>query len=202
MSGHLREIDAASAKHWLDLGKAKLFDIREADEFRREHIAGAQLLPSAQLIKAVPNGNDQGSDPEIRIAIFHCNSGQRTREAASDILRCGYDEIYALQGGLSGWKSAGLATELNRKAPISLQRQVQMTAGSMVVMGILLAWLISPWFALLSGFVGAGLVFAGLTNTCALARLLAQLPYNRRAEKRDEAQTATNLTDVQIVNRP
>lgn len=182
MSGPLQEIDAVTAKSWLDQGKAQLFDIREADEFHREHIAGARLAPRAE-IKVTDAGNDRA---EATIAIFHCNSGQRTREAADQIRSCGYLEAYALEGGLSGWKSAGLATELNRKAPISLQRQVQITAGSMVVIGILLAWLVSPWFALLSGFVGAGLVFAGISNTCALARVLALLPYNRRENRATE----------------
>ena len=176
MSGALREIDAVTAKAWLDQGKAQLFDIREADEFHREHIAGARLAPRAALDDSL-SGQD---DSQTLVAIFHCNSGQRTREAARQILDCDYQEAYALKGGLAGWKAAGLATELNRKAPISLQRQVQITAGSMVVIGLLLAWLVSPWFALLSGFVGAGLIFAGLSNTCALARILALLPYNRR----------------------
>lgn len=190
MSGALREIDAATAKSWLDQGKAQLFDIREADEFHREHIAGARLVPRAE-IKGTEAGNDSAG---AMIAIFHCNSGQRTREAAGQIQSCGYLEAYALEGGLSGWKSAGLATELNRKAPISLQRQVQITAGSMVVIGILLAWLVSPWFALLSGFVGAGLVFAGISNTCALARILALLPYNRR-----ETTTAQKLSTTAAI---
>ena len=176
MPSALREIDAVTAKTWLDEGKARLFDIREADEFHREHIAGAQLAPQATLEGTVSSRDEA----RTLIAIFHCNSGQRTREAAPRILDCDYLEAYALKGGLAGWKAAGLTTELNRKAPISLQRQVQITAGSMVVIGLLLAWLISPWFALLSGFVGAGLIFAGLSNTCALARILALLPYNRR----------------------
>ncbi len=176
MSGALQEVDAVTAKSWLDQGKARLFDIREADEFHREHIPGAQLIPRAELEGWKPGQDETGT----RIAVFHCNSGQRTREAGSQIQSCGYPEVYALKGGLAAWKSAGLTTELNRKAPISLQRQVQITAGSMVVIGLLLAWLVSPWFTLLSGFVGAGLIFAGLSNTCALASILAQMPYNRR----------------------
>lgn len=190
MTGTLREIDAVTAKNWLDQGKARLFDTREADEFHREHIAGAHLAPRAEI-----NQTNGGSDSaETTIAIFHCNSGQRTREAAGEIQSCGYLEAYALEGGLAAWKTAGLATELNRTAPISLQRQVQITAGSMVVIGILLAWLVSPWFALLSGFVGAGLVFAGVSNTCALARILALLPYNRRENTAAETLSPKTVT--------
>ena len=71
-------------------------------------------------------------------------------------------------------------TERSARAPISLQRQVQMVAGSLIVAGTLLGAFVSPWFLLLSGFVGAGLTFAGITNTCGMAMLLAKLPYNQR----------------------
>lgn len=168
MPEKLRTIDVVTAKAWLDQGRAQLFDIREADEFQREHIEAA-----TPMRRAVPEDIEE-------IAIFYCNSGQRTGAAAAEIVACGYREVYALKGGLTAWKAAGFDTKLNPKAPISLQRQVQIAAGGMIVTGLLLAWLLSPWFALLSGFVGMGLVFAGITNTCALARLLSLLPYNRR----------------------
>jgi rhodanese-related sulfurtransferase len=79
------------------------------------------------------------------------------------------------------WKRAGYPVVRDPKAPISLFRQVQIVAGSLVLLGTVLGATVSPWFLLLSGLVGAGLVFAGVTNTCAMGMLLAQLPYNRRA---------------------
>ena len=72
-------------------------------------------------------------------------------------------------------------TVVNRKMPISIQRQVQITAGMMVLIGVVLGFVVSPWFFLLSGFVGAGLTFAGVSGTCAMASLLALMPWNRRA---------------------
>ena len=69
---------------------------------------------------------------------------------------------------------------MNRKAPISIMRQVQIVAGTLVLLGVLLGWLVSPWFFALSAFVGAGLTFAGISGTCAMANLLGFLPYNRR----------------------
>ena len=180
MPEKLPNIDAVTAKTWLDQGRARLFDIREADEFRRERIETASLMPPAKAGENAQAELDAAPEDREEIAIFYCNSGQRTGAAASEILACGYREVYALKGGLAGWKAAGFETKLNPKAPISLQRQVQIAAGGMIVAGLLLAWLLSPWFALLSGFVGMGLVFAGVTNTCALARLLGLLPYNRR----------------------
>lgn len=173
----LNTIDAADAKQWLESGRAVLIDIREADEFAREHIPGARLVPLSGFDAAdFPQGKEKA-------AIFHCASGSRTAQAAPRILGKGFKEVYQLSGGLAGWKQAGFQTRLNRKMPISLQRQVQITAGSLVLLGVVLGWLISPWFFLLSAFVGGGLTFAGLSGTCALASLLAQLPYNRRALK-------------------
>ena len=85
-----------------------------------------------------------------------------------------------MKDGLAGWKRSGLPTRVNRKAPISILRQVQIIAGSLVLLGVLLGWLVSPWLYGLSGFVGAGLAFAGISGTCAMAKLLRLLPYNRR----------------------
>lgn len=90
-------------------------------------------------------------------------------------------EVTHLQGGIEQWKQKGYQTVVNRRAPISMMRQVQIVAGSLVVMGTVLGALVSPWFLVLSGFVGAGLVFSGVTNSCAMAILLTKLPYNQRA---------------------
>lgn len=170
----LQTIDPQTAKTWLEREQALLFDIRESDEFAREHILGAHLVPLS--------GFDAADFPEEhdKIAVFHCASGTRTAEAAGRILQRGFKQVYQLEGGLAGWKRAGLATHVNRKAPISIMRQVQIVAGSLVLLGVLLGWLASPWFFGLSAFVGAGLAFAGLSGTCAMARILALLPYNRR----------------------
>lgn len=170
----LKTIDAAAAKQWLDAGRAVLIDIRESDEYAREHIPGAHLVPLSGFDAAdFPNLGD-------KIAVFHCSSGSRTAQAAPRILGRGFREVYQLSGGLAGWQRAGFETRRNRSMPISLQRQVQIVAGSLVLLGLLLGWLVSPWFVLLSAFVGAGLTFAGLSGTCGLANLLARLPYNRR----------------------
>jgi len=170
----LEKIDAAKAKMLLDSGKAVLIDIRESDEFAREHIPGAHHVPlSGFSPKDFPG--DRG-----KIAIFHCASGARTASAAPQILSSGFAEVYMLEQGLTGWKKAGQITIVNRKMPISIQRQVQITAGTMVLIGVVLGFAVSPWFFLLSGLVGAGLTFAGLSGTCAMASLLAVMPWNRR----------------------
>lgn len=174
----LNRIDAVKAKSLLDSGRAVLIDIRESDEFAREHVPGAHHVPlSGFSPKDFPQDRD-------KIAIFHCASGARTAGAAPQILGTGFAEVYQLDQGLGGWKKAGLATVVNRRMPIPIQRQVQITAGLMVLTGVILGFALSPWFFLLSGFVGAGLTFAGISGTCAMASLLAVMPWNRRASRR------------------
>jgi rhodanese-related sulfurtransferase len=167
-------VEAKTLRTWLDRDEAVLIDVREPDEYAREHIPGARLVPLSGF-----NPSDFESDP-AKIGVFHCGSGARTANEASRILKTGFGEVYQLSGGIQGWKQAGLPVNFNSKAPISLMRQVQITAGSLIVLGVILAVFVSPWFMALSGFVGAGLVFAGLSGTCAMASLLALMPWNRQ----------------------
>ena len=90
-------------------------------------------------------------------------------------------ETYVLEGGIEAWKKAGLPTAVDRSQPIEINRQVQIAAGSLVLAGVVLGALVSPGFYLLSGFVGAGLTFAGISGFCGMARLFALMPWNRRA---------------------
>ena len=85
-----------------------------------------------------------------------------------------------VEGGLDAWRKAGLTVALDRSQPIDIQRQVQIGAGSLVVLGVVLGVLVHPGFLALAGFVGAGLVFAGVTGFCGMAKLLAVMPWNRR----------------------
>ena len=91
----------------------------------------------------------------------------------------GYTDIAHLDGGLAAWKAARFTTTVDVSQPISIMRQVLIVAGSLTLAGAILAWVISPWFILLSAFVGAGLMFAGITDTCMMAMLLTKLPYNQ-----------------------
>ncbi|MFM6158991.1 MAG: rhodanese-like domain-containing protein, partial [Sphaerospermopsis kisseleviana] len=110
----------------------------------------------------------------------YCQSGNRSNKAAQKLIQAGFTDFSQLQGGMTAWKQSGYPTKVNKNAPISLMRQVQIVAGTLVFTGTILGAFVSPWFLILSGFVGAGLVFAGVTNTCAMGVLLAKLPYNQR----------------------
>ena len=112
----------------------------------------------------------------------NAQSGNRSAQAANKLLTSGVETVIHLEGGLNAWKQSGYAIQANRNAPISMFRQVQIVAGSLVFIGTILGAFVSPTFLVLSGFVGAGLVFAGVSNTCAMAALLAKLPYNQQGK--------------------
>ncbi len=167
-------ITPAEARRRLDSGAAILVDIREPMEHTRESIPGARLHSLSSFDAAALRGQ---AAPAL---IFHCQSGKRTCDNAERLLACGAPEAYILQGGLSGWKAAGNATTIDRSKPSVLQRQVQIAAGALIVLGLLLAWLVSPLFIALSAFVGAGLIFAGVSGWCGMAKLLGVMPWNRK----------------------
>lgn len=170
----IQEIDAQTLKQWLDDRAVTLVDVRETVEHATERISGAKLHPLSQF-------DPQKLHPvEGKPLVLYCQSGNRSTQAAQKCVAAGFDSVIHLRGGISTWKSAGYGVEKSQNAPISLFRQVQIVAGSLVFLGTVLGVLVSPNFLLLSGFVGAGLVFAGITNTCAMGLLLAKLPYNQR----------------------
>ena len=174
-SSSLPSVDARTLHAWLEKSEAVLIDVREPDEHARERIAGARPAPLSRF-----EPQSLGAEPG-RILVFHCNSGNRTAQA-SDLLRASGPEVYQLAGGLQAWKRAGLPVISDPRAPLPIMRQVQIAAGSLVLLGVALALLISPWFMALSAFVGAGLVMAGITGFCGMANLLQHMPWNHPRE--------------------
>ena len=171
----LEAIDAVTTKTWLDAGTAVLVDVREPTEHAGEHIPGARLCP---LSSFDPVRVPQEAGKKL---VLHCVMGQRSAQAGQKLLEAGRTEVYNLQGGIQAWKEAGYPTErTTTQAPISLPRQVQIVAGSLVLLGTVLGAWVSPWFLVLSGFIGAGLAYAGLSGTCSMAMLLARCPWNQR----------------------
>lgn len=169
----LKPIAPRELKRRLDDGSAVLIDIREADEFAREHIVGARLAPLSGFDR------HDFEREHGKAVVFTCRSGNRTAASASRIIAKGFAETYVLGGGVDAWKAAGLPVHLDRSAPIDLQRQVQICAGALVLGGVVLGYAFSPWFFALSGAVGAGLLQAGVTGFCGMARLLRVMPWNR-----------------------
>lgn len=173
MTASLRKLSPQAVRERLDTGRAVLVDIREPDEYARSHIKGALSQPLSQWEKA-----HLTIDPDADV-IFTCRSGMRTAGACDRLAARVTGEAFVLDGGLNAWEKAGLPVETDADAPLEIMRQVQIAAGSLVLIGVLLGFLVAPaWFGL-SAFVGAGLTFAGVTGFCGMARLLMLMPWNR-----------------------
>ena len=175
MTGVLHKLSPLEVQARIAAGRAVLVDIREADEFARSHVPGARSQPLSAFEQA-----HLAIDPDADV-VFTCRTGMRTAGACDRLAARVSGDAYVLDGGLDAWAKAGLPVEENHKAPMELNRQVQIAAGAMILTGVILGFLVAPgWFGL-AGFVGAGLTFAGLSGTCALARVLMLMPWNRRA---------------------
>ena len=170
----MQRIDAQAAADLVRRG-AVLVDIRERDEFAREHIPGARHRPLAGLDTLPAEAGD------AQVVIFHCRSGRRTAGNADALRRVAGDgcTAYLLDGGIDAWKQAGLPVARDAAQPLELNRQVQIAAGSLVLLGAILGFTVAPAWHGLSAAIGAGLVFAGVSGFCGLARVLVWLPWNR-----------------------
>ena len=152
-------------------------DIRSPDEYRREHIAGARCIPPAEAA-----GTLTEAAAGTQALVFYCLSGMRTAQAAAALAAAADGRTaYIREGGLQAWKKAGLPTVADRSAPIGIMRQVQIGAGSLVLFGVIGGMLFTPALYWLAAFVGAGLLTAGLTGFCGMAKLLSQMPWNKAA---------------------
>lgn len=150
---------------------ATLIDIRGADEHARSRIPGARNAPLGSTL-------DLGDAPAV---IYHCRSGMRTDANAAQLAAASPCQAYLLEGGIDAWRAAGLPVIDDAKAPLEIMRQVQITAGLLVLAGVILSLTMAPGWIGLSAFVGAGLTFAGVSGWCGMAKLLALMPWNRRA---------------------
>jgi rhodanese-related sulfurtransferase len=173
MTATLLSLPPAEVRARLENGRAVLIDIREADEFARSHVPGARSLPLSGWEGA---NLPAAAGTEV---IFTCRSGMRTAGACDRLAARVPGPAYVLDGGLDAWGKAGLPLAVDHDAPLEIMRQVQIAAGSLVLAGVLLGWLVAPGFFALAAFVGAGLTFAGATGFCGMARLLMLAPWNR-----------------------
>ena len=157
----------------LSKGNHLLVDIREADEFARESIPGAKNVPMSELASC--------DCPEGATLVFHCKSGMRTQMAAPQLAEWAGRDILILDGGIEAWKRAGEKTSVDRKQPLEITRQVQITAGGLTLIGALASLYIAQPWAWLPVVTGAGLLLTGLTGNCLMARILMLMPWNRQA---------------------
>lgn len=169
-----RTVPPATVRDWIARGECVLVDVREADEHAGERIPGADLNA---LSNFEPSRIRAG-----RRVVLHCKSGKRSADALTRTgsLQASGIECYSMQGGIEAWKAAGLPTQTDtRVSRISVMRQTQLVIGAGVLAGAALSYFVHPYWVGLAAFFGAGLVFAGATGTCALASLLAAMPWNK-----------------------
>ncbi len=161
---------------WRDAGDAALIDVREDFERAAEWIPGATQIPLGELdADAI---RERHHDQRV---VFYCRSGKRSLDAAR---RYQHDDkpAFYLAGGIEAWKAARLPVERGIGAGrMDVMRQTQIVIGTFVLTGVLLGAFVSPWFLILSGFMGAGLIFAGASGSCGMALMIAKLPWNRVA---------------------
>ena len=158
--------------------KIDLIDVRTPMEFREVHVEIARNVPLDALDPAAVMQARNGSKDEPLYIV--CRSGSRGKQACEKFLAAGFTNIVNVEGGTLACVDCGLPVVQGKKA-ISLERQVRIAAGLLVLLGILLAW-VHPVFLGLSAFVGAGLVFAGITDTCGMGMFLARMPWNQVKE--------------------
>jgi rhodanese-related sulfurtransferase len=151
--------------------RVKVIDVREPMEYAGGHIAGSLNVPLSRISQAdLPRG------PRVLV----CHSGNRSAQALAQLQQQGHAHPLAdLEGGVPAWQQAGLPLRKLKTAPMPLMRQVQIAAGSLVLLGLILSNMVAPAWILLTWFVGAGLVFAGVSGFCGMARLLALMPWNK-----------------------
>lgn len=153
---------------------ATVLDVRTPVEFAEVHVPQAKNIPLDELSAA-----SLSVDKDQPVYLL-CRSGQRALKAAEKLTRENFSQCIVVEGGTLAWIDAHLPVTRGVTKVINLERQVRIVAGGLVFTGFLLGWFVSHWFFILSGFVGAGLVFAGITDFCGMGLLLAKLPWNRR----------------------
>lgn len=194
-SKNTTEVTAAEALASLNRG-CLLIDVRTPAEFGEAHVVGSINIPLDELSRSeldhrYPSG----------AVYFSCKSGARGRQAAERIITSGRGQVFCVTGGVESFASIGAPIIRGRRA-MSLDRQVRIGAGALVLLGVLLALTVHMGFLAISAFVGGGLVFAGVTDYCGMALVLARMPWNRRgamtcvAASNHSVQSASNVGAV------
>ena len=163
-----------------------LVDVRTPAEYREVHVEFARNVPLDRLDPAAFTQTHNG--PAKGPLYFICRSGSRGEQACEKFIKEGFTNVVNVEGGTLACEQAGLPVVRGKRA-MSLERQVRIAAGSLVLLGALLGWFVHPAFTGLSAFVGAGLVFAGITDTCGMGMLLARMPWNQCSPSSDVCST-------------
>ncbi|TWT50032.1 Inner membrane protein YgaP [Thalassoglobus neptunius] len=181
----LQEISPSQLEQLQHNSEVELIDIRSPVEFREVHASGARNIPLDTFdAKAFLNSRTRPDDPVYVI----CKGGNRGKKACQKLYDTGFTNAVNVAGGTDTWTAAGLPIVRGKKS-VSLERQVRIVAGSIVLIGALLALFVHPWFAAIPAFIGAGLTFSGVTDTCGMGLLLARMPWNQSSSEQNSCST-------------
>lgn len=170
-----KTVDAETLKRWLAKGEAVLVDVRETFEYEAGNIPGAYHVPLGDVtIATLPDYKDKK-------LVIQCRSGRRSATACQRLLDAGIDaDLYNLQGGILAWSETSTAGDSEKtESGLSIEQQVRVIAGGMILATTVLGYLVSPWFYFLVGAMGGALMVSGLTGICLMAQGLAKLPWNK-----------------------
>ncbi len=186
-SATVEHVHATTLRDWIDdPDQYTVIDVRSPAEFETAHITGSHNLPLGLLAKHA----DQLAARLDREVVLVCQSGVRAEDAHRRLLAAGMQRLHVLTGGVPAYDTAGGVMTRGRQR-WAMERQVRLAAGSLVLVGVT-AGVRAPRAGLLAAAVGAGLTMSAITNSCAMARVLALLPYNRESRSPD----AGSLLDV------
>jgi len=170
----IKSVDAKTLKDWLKRDEAILIDVREPAEHATNNIPCATLIPLSSF------STDKLPKTHGKKLVIHCHLGMRSMNICERIVAENPDiDVYNLEGGIVAWSKCGEDVEKSGKSCLPLDQQVQLSIGICIFLGSLLGYFVNPLFFLLSGFFGAGLIFAGLTGRCGLAIIIAKMPWNK-----------------------
>jgi len=172
----IHKVNAQTLSEWLNSDEAVLIDVRETGEFQSEYIEKSRNLP----LSNVTLDTAHLAEHKDRKVVIHCLSGGRSAMACQKLVCDGASiDVWDLEGGISAWKHAGLEVITSKKKTLPLDRQLQLTIGTMVLVGTGLGYFISPHWLALPALAGFGLANAGLTGKCLLANVMAKMPWNQ-----------------------
>jgi rhodanese-related sulfurtransferase len=152
---------------------AVVVDVREYVEFASGHIEGARLAPLGDVEEVAEVWSRN------QALVLVCKAGGRAERARQRLAAKGFEELMVLEGGMDRWKIEGRSIVKERRQPWAIERQVRIAAGSLVLITLALALTVSKLWLIGTSLVGAGLVFAGVSDICVMASVLGKLPWNR-----------------------
>lgn len=153
-----------------------LIDVRTPAEFGEVHVPFAKNVPLDRLDAAQIAKERSSKNAPLYVI---CRSGSRGKQACDKLIAAGCTNVINVEGGTLAWDQAGLQVIRGKKV-LSLERQMRIVAGSLVFAGVMLGTFVHPYLYGISGFVGLGLIFAGVTDVCPMAMTLARMPWNQR----------------------